>query len=170
MTPDLAPNEKILWQGRPNAAPHITANHILRLLRGLIMLGLFLYIIARLNMGLSQYFDIQVIVFALFFLAVPLDILKSAYIRKISTYALTSHRAIIQMNIPFTGKRTQFYPILPTTAFETLKRKALTSLLFATPKRPFWDLRGQPAKVGFERITDGDHVFALITQIQRGDA
>jgi hypothetical protein len=165
----LPPSEHILWQGRPNARPYITAAHLLRLLRGLIMLGLFLYILARLQMGVGQYFDIQVIVFSLFFLAVPLDILKSAYMRRISSYTLTNRHAIITTDIPLTGQKTQFLPILPDTQFDVLRRRGFTTITFATPKRSRWDLRGQPPKIGFERIDDGDQVFALMGQIQRGE-
>ena len=168
MTP-LPPDERILWQGRPNARPFITAAHLMRILRGLIMLGLFLYIIARLQMGVGQYFDIQVIVFALFFLAVPLDILKSAYLRRTSHYTLTNRHAIITTNIPLTGERTQVLPILPDTQFDVLRRGPFTTITFHTPKRSRWDLRGQPPKIGFERIGDGDQVFALMGQIQRGE-
>jgi hypothetical protein len=121
----LPPSEHILWQGRPNARPYITAAHLLRLLRGLIMLGLFLYILARLQMGVGQYFDIQVIVFSLFFLAVPLDILKSAYMRRISSYTLTNRHAIITTDIPLTGQKTQFLPILTCCAAEASPQSPL---------------------------------------------
>ena len=169
MIPPFPPGEHIVWQGRPNARPFITAAHLLGILRGLIMLGLFLYIIARLQMGVGQYFDIQVIVFALFFLSVPIDILKSAYLRKVSAYILTNKRALIITSIPLTGERTQILPIAGDTQFNLLRSGPLTSITFATPKRKAWDPRGQAPKIGFERITEGDKVFALMGQIQRGE-
>lgn len=165
----LSPNERVLWHGRPRAGLVLTPAHLFSLLRGLLALALFLYVIARLNMGVSEYFDIQVIVIAIFFMAIPIDILKSAYVRRISAYTLTSHRAIVQLDMPFYGQMVRAYPILPDTVLDFARGRKKSSIFFGTLRRKFWDPRARTARVGFERITEGDAVFALIGQIQRGE-
>ena len=164
----LLPDERILWQGRPSAGLLVTPAHVFSLLRGLLALGLFLYVVARLNMGVSDYFDIQVIVIAIFFMAIPIDIIKSAYVRRISSYTLTNRRGIMQMDMPFWGQRLRSYPILPDTMVDFARGRVKSSIFFGTVTRKFWDPRSKQARTGFERINDGDAVFALIGRIQRG--
>lgn len=163
----LAPGETLLWQGRPDASPVFTRQHLFTLIRGGFALGLFLYILAQLNMGLAPYRDIQVIVFVLFFMSIPIDIVKQAFTRRISRYALTDQRGIIAVNMPLFGTRVLSLPILPDTGFDVLHTRRWTTLLFATPKRAWWDLRATPAPVGFERIADGAAVLAQIRSLQR---
>lgn len=165
----LGPTERILWQGRPSAGLVVTPTHLFSLLRGLLALGLFLYVIARLNMGVSDYFDIQVIVIAIFFMAIPIDIVKSAYVRRISSYTLTNQRGIMQMDMPFFGQVIRSYPILADTVLDFARGRKKSSIFFGTVKRKAWDPRAKTARVGFERIADGDAVFALIGQRQRGE-
>ncbi|MGL6211934.1 MAG: hypothetical protein ACRC14_19080, partial [Paracoccaceae bacterium] len=132
-------------------------------LRGLFALALFLYIIARLNMGVSQYFDIQLIVFALFFLSIPLDIARSVMTRRFSTYTLTSRHAITTLALPVFGTTTRSIPLLPTTEI-THHRGRFSTLSLSGPKHPWWTFRSN-API-FERVPDGDHVARLIAQAQ----
>jgi len=159
--------ETTLWQGRPNTAPYLTPKHLGTLLRGLFALALFLYIVARLQMGVSQYFDVQLIVFGLFFLSIPLDIAKSMLTRRFSTYTLTSRHAVVTLTLPLFGQTTRSIPLRSTTEI-THHKGRFSSLSLSGPKHPWWTLRTN-API-FERIREGDHVAALIASAQRGAA
>lgn len=163
----LAPGEHLLWQGRPDAWPVFTRHHLFTLARGGFALVLFVYILGRMNMGLSPYRDIQVIVFVLFFMSIPIDLFKSAFTRRISRYALTSQRAMVRIDMPLFGSRTLSVPILPDTRLDVLHTRRRTTILFAAPTRAKWDLRAAPARIGFERIEDGAAVLALLRKVQR---
>jgi hypothetical protein len=167
-TATLDPGEQILWQGRPNARPFITLSQIGRVIRVLIAIVLLLYVLARLGYGLPPLTDIRVIVILIIFQAVPLEILKSSLLRRRTHYTLTTHRAIIDVDLPITGRVIRSFPILPETPIVFLPGRALSSLYFGEKKRKLWDLRGYLSAPGFERIREGERVFALIGQLQRG--
>ncbi len=156
--------ETLLWQGRPDTAPYLNLKHLGTFLRGLFALALFLYIIARLQMGVSQYFDVQLIVFGLFFLSIPLDIARSVLNRRFSTYTLTTRHAQTTLTLPLFGTTTRRIPILPTTEITHHKHR-FSTLSLSGPKHPWWTFRTNPPI--FERIKDGEHVAALIAKAQR---
>lgn len=158
------PSERVLWQGRPTTAPYLTLKHLGTFLRGLFALALFLYIIARLQMGVSQYFDVQLIVFGLFFLSIPLDIARSVLTRRFSTYTLTNRHAVTTLTLPLFGTTTRRIPILPTTEI-THHKGRFSTLSLSGPKHPWWTFRTN-API-FERIREGEHVAQLIAKAQR---
>jgi hypothetical protein len=169
--PDLRPNgppDTLLWQGRPTTAPYLTLKHLGTVLRGVFALALFLYIIARLQMGVSQYFDVQLIVFGLFFLSIPLDIARSVLTRRFSTYSLTTRNAVTTLTLPLFGTTTRRIPILPTTEITHHRGRfgaRFSTIALSAPRHPWWTFRSN-API-FERIRDGDHVAALIAAAQR---
>jgi uncharacterized membrane protein YoaK (UPF0700 family) len=164
----LAADEKLLWQGRPDTGVFITGSQVGRTIRVFIALILLGYILARLGYGLPPMTDIRVIVILIIFQAVPLEIVKSAYLRRRTVYALTSSRAIISVQLPVFGQVIRSVPLTAMT--QTLYRagRVLSSLYFGVEKRKLWDLRGYAAADGFERIKDGQAVFALVGQVQQG--
>jgi len=135
-----APPQTILWQGRPTTAPYLTLKHLGTALRGLFALALFFYVISRLQMGVSQYFDIQLIVFGLFFLSIPLDIARSVLTRRFSTYTLTTRHAQTTLTLPLFGTTTRRIPIMPTTEITHHKGRfggRLSTLSLSGPKHPW---------------------------------
>jgi len=161
----LDPAERILWQGRPSAALYLTLRQAGKLAGGIFGLVLFLYLADRLQMQVAPMWDVWVIVLAVFFAAIPADILRAALVRRWSTCALTDRRALIATDLPLWGRTIRTIPILPATAVDhhTGRRG---SILFPGPRRLF----GTGPKTGFERIADSAEVLSLIRRIQRGDA
>ena len=168
MTPDLplSPGEGVLWQGRPDTSPFVTAAQAATLVQGAIALLLFVYLIARLQMGIPPLWDVRLIVLFIVFKTVPIEIVASVLMRRNTRYVLTGQRAIIARTSRLFGQNIRSYPIRPDTALDYQQGKRLASLYFAKPRTGlFAGLRPNPAP-GFERIPDGAKVFALISQLQ----
>ena len=161
----LDPTERILWQARPSAALYLTPRHAAKLASGIFGLTLFLYLAQRLNMAVAPYWDVWVVVLAVFFASIPADIFRAALIRRWSSYALTNHRALIATDLPLWGRVTRSIPIDAGTRIDH-HAGARGSVLFPGPKRLF----GTGPKTGFERIGNSDAVLALIRLIQKGPA
>jgi hypothetical protein len=161
----LDPTERILWQGRPSAAPYLSPRHAAKLASGTFGLCLFLYLADRLNMQVAPYWDVWVIVLTVFFASIPADILRAALVRRWTAYALTDRRALIATDLPLWGRITTSIPIDAATQVDHHSGHR-GSLLFPGPKRRF----GTGPKTGFERIENSDAVLALIRLIQKGAA
>ena len=158
----LEQGEKVLWQGRPSTAPHIGMRQLGKLASGLFGLMLFLYLADRLQMQVAPYWDVWVIVLAVFFASIPADILRGMLVRRWTHYALTDRRALIATTFPVYGEHVRSIPVLRDTRVDHLRGRRST-VLFAVKGRLC-----SGAKAGFERIAGGDDVFAMIGRIQRG--
>ena len=161
----LDAGERILWQGRPSAALYLTLRQAGKLASGVFGLTLFLYLAQRLNMQVAPWWDVWVIVLAVFFASIPADILRAALIRRWSSYALTNRRALIATDLPLWGRVTKSIPIDPATPIDHHSGRH-GSILFPAPKR----ILGTGPKPGFERIADSAQVLTLIRRIQTGAA
>ncbi|MEO8242032.1 MAG: hypothetical protein ABI832_06935 [bacterium] len=162
----LDPGETLLWQGRPGAGLAFGLSHGLRLLRSAIMLGLFLYLLARLETSIATYLDVRLIVLFVFFLPVPLDLVKSMITRSLQSYALTPSRAIIVTWMGPFGRKVQSCPLAPGVPL-TLLQGRRGSILFTPTPRWFTGLITAAPVVGFERISDAPAVYTLMLQAQR---
>ena len=158
----LEAGEKVLWQGRPSTAPHIAMRQLAKLASGLFGLGLFLYLAGRLQMQVAPYWDVWVVVLAVFFASIPADILRAMLVRRWTHYALTDRRALIATAYPLYGERVQSIPIQQGTRVDHLRGRR-SSVLFPLKSRFCGG-----ANAGFERIDGGDEVCRLVGRIQRG--
>ena len=165
----LAPGERLLWQGRPDAWPVLRIGHVLRLLRGVVLLVAVLYILVRLRMTVPPLWDVRTLVLVVFFMSVPLEIIADALSRAMAHYALTDRRALIAWQRPLFGLRLRSIPIGPATVVDhEVGRRG--SVLFDAPGSRWAGFFGEPPRPGFSRITDSSAVFSLIREKQRGKA
>ncbi len=164
----LEAGERVLWQGQPSGGIHIGMRQLGKLGSGTFGLILFIYLADRLQMQVAPYWDVWVVVLAVFFASIPADIFRAALMRRRTSYALTDRRALVALDIPLYGRLTRAFPILPGSSVDVLKGRRLSSISF-TGKRGLFGGIGT-SRAGFERIADGDAVFALIGRIQRGAA
>jgi hypothetical protein len=163
----LDPGERVLWQGRPSAALHVGMRQAMKLAGGLFGLMLFLYLVRRLNMQVAPFWDVWVIVLTVFFASIPLDVLRGAWLRRRTRYALTDRRALIAVDYPVWGRLVRSVPLTAQTRVDYLQGRNRATLTFPLPRR--WPGFGAP-QAGFERIADGAAVFARIGRVQRGEA
>ena len=162
----LAPGEAVLWQGRPDTGAFVTLSQLLRLVRIVVMIGLFFYILGRVQKTIPPLWDVRVIVLAIFLQAVPSEIIRSVLRRRRTRYALTPTRAVIVTDQAIFGTRVQSIPLTPTTVIELQQGRTVLSILFPNAPKRGWSLLGEIPKPGFERLQDGHKVMAMIRQIQ----
>lgn len=162
----MAQGETLLWQGRPDAGWFITLSQAGRLLRTVIMIGLFFYILARLQKTIPPLWDVQMIVLFIFFQAVPSEMLRSVLRRRRSWYALTNRRALMLTDQAPFGQRSYEVALAAAPPVETVQSGAFVSIFFPTAPKRGWSLLGEAPKQGFERLRDGAGVLDLIRKIQ----
>ncbi len=126
----LGKGEDILWQARPNARPFINLRHVGTIAQGGLGLVLFLYLIARINMGIPPLWDVRAIVLLVFFKTVPIEITASALRRRWSSYAITQSRALIVTQLPFFGLRVRSFPIADPDRYRSSAWQTLFQPLF----------------------------------------
>ena len=160
----LDPGEPLLWQGRPSAGLNFTLAHALRLLRSAVMLSLFVYLVHNVSYGIANSRDVQVIVVLVFFLPVPLDLIKSMITRRMQRYAFTPCRAIIATRLGPFGRSIRSIPIIAATPLTLLR----SSILFSESPHWYTGLITSAPTAGFERIADAEAVFALMRHTQKG--
>jgi hypothetical protein len=170
----LDPGEKLLWQGAPAPGLRITLPMVGLSLFGLPFLaaglGTFGFGLVQLLGGRSLAeggTGLFLIAFSAPFAGVGGLMVfgtwyKAAHRRV--RYALSTRRAYVATS--WWKRRLESYPISPDTPLE-LERGPTDSIWFRTETRPNSDTT---TRVGFENITEGERVYALLRRIQRGEA
>ena len=90
-----------------------------------------------------------------------------AWRRRHTWYTLTDRRAFIATDTPFVGRRLKSYPIESDTSIDYAPGAPAT-IHFAHETRRTKNGSRQ-VDIGFERIDQGDEVYRLMRNIQRGD-
>lgn len=163
----LDSGEKIIWRGRPVEGIHISPSSLATTGFGIIFAGFALFwMIGAYQAGGNFWMS------GLLHFFVGLGIAFGSHVwawhsLRNSWYTLTNRRGIIATDRIFLGRRLNFYPIDSETQLE-YKTGSPASLFFAKELK-----RGQKGgrytvNVGFKRIADGDEVYRLIRNIQKG--
>ncbi len=162
----LAPGERILWQGRPEASFRLEPAHVVTGLAGLAMLGFILwgFLPAALSGRGAWSF---VLLPGLLVLGIivwgPLWTLQR---RRGTWYTLTDRRAFIATRLPLLGRDLERWTIRPQSRIRWDGNDPGT-VWFATRTERIDD-RSHEVPVGFERIAGAGEVFALMERLRRG--
>lgn len=163
----LDEDERILWQGQPNGSTGLKASSFFKIPFALFFTGfsVFWMVMAAQSGGVFWMFGL--LFFGVGVSMLFWEVFGGAIKRNSSHYTLTTKRAFIATNLPIQGKRLKSYPINSETPLE-FRDGIFPSVIFATEPR-----RGENGTydidIGFEGISDGRRVFALLRAIQRGD-
>ncbi|SMO62462.1 hypothetical protein SAMN06265173_107121 [Thalassovita litoralis] len=164
----LDQDEQILWQGRPDGAVVISPLSLLPALFGLFFAGfaLFWMIMASKAGGIFW-------MFGLIHFSVGLGLAFGAvfgkpYKYRHTWYTLTNKRAFIATDLPFRGKRLKSYAIDSTSPLSMEDEGRFAAVQFATETYRTKN-RTRTRRVGFDRITDGHHVYRLMRDIRSSD-
>ncbi len=161
----LEPGEDILWQGRPDPRPDWSALNPQRAATGaaLSLAALAWIVVAQGDSGpLLPALGLPVLAIGLYQIAG--HVLWDSFRRARSWYTLTNRRAFIATDLPLRGRQLRAYPITRDTIL-TFDNAPLASIGFAFEPVPM--KRGTRMRMlGFERIADGQTVFALIRGVQ----
>lgn len=163
----LERDEQILWQGRPDPGFRLLqGTRLTTMLFGLAFTAFALFwMVGAAEAG--GYFW----AFGLIHFTVGLGLsfgyqIRDWVTRRNSWYTLSNRRALIATDIPLQGRRLDSYPITADTQM-TLTEGKTDSVHFAT--RSWRNRHGiQSAPVGFEMISEGRKVLALMRKIQKG--
>lgn len=169
----LAPDERILWQGRPDGGFTLSAAQIAVAMFGMSFAGFAaLWIVLAARAG-GVFWALGTIHFSIGMLIALVGLFGGTFLRRRTWYTLSNRRAFIATDLPFMGRSLRDFPITPDTPI-TFHEGDLSSIMFAThsgvvdlapprhrPRRVY------TSRVGFERISDGRRVLAIFRQAQR---
>lgn len=166
----LAPGETILWQGRPDTRPQWAALTRQRMVPAAVftVVAVIWFVQAA---ALADRGGVAALMplLALPFLGIGLyhlggHVLWDAYRRGRTWYSLSNKRAFIATDLPFRGKRLKSYPITRETilSFDGAEPGSIGFAFEPVPMKRGTRMR----MVGFERIPDGNTVYALLRGVQ----
>lgn len=165
----LDAGENILWQGRPDGAVHFGVGNLPVVLFGLAFSAFALVWMIMASQAGGFFWMFGLLHFAvgigLAFGAIWWD----AYKRRHTWYSLTDRRAFIATDLPLFGRRLQSYPIEKDTALNYTPGSP-GAIHFAHETRRSSNGRHRTVEIGFEFISEGDTVYTLMRDIQKGDA
>jgi hypothetical protein len=158
--------ERIIWQGRPDAAISLRLQNYMLAGFGFVFAGfaLFWMIVAAGDGGFLWMFGL--IHFAVGVGIIFGAIYKSSYVRKRTWYTLTNKRAFIATVLPIRGKRLKSYPVTPETQLD-FHDETPASIYFSEDTRRKKN-GTYTVNIGFERIGDGREVYKKLRKIQGG--
>ncbi|MCG6903874.1 MAG: hypothetical protein LJE68_14465 [Rhodobacter sp.] len=156
----LRPGERILWQGGPKQAFYWRRQYNSGLFgAGAVLVILFFFL------GESETWVIwfMLVLAVVSVIGIPL---RDAVIRHHSFFTLTNRRAFIGTDMPVLGRRLNSYPIGAETELR-FERDLFSAIYFAheMKRTEHGEYR---VDIGFENIDDGDRVYDLMLQIQKG--
>ena len=157
----LKPDERILWQGAPQEVFY-WRHHYWRYLfgsgTGLVFVFLFF--------GETATPMYWIIIFVLIISGIGPPI-WDAIKRRYSFYTLTTERAFIGIDMPIKGRSLNSYPIDAKT--ELSMKKSLYDAVYFAHRMKETKNGAYRIDIGFESIEDGDKVYKLMSDIQRGE-
>ena len=163
----LDPGEEILWQGRPDARPHIDFSHPMMMVMGAFFMVFSLVWMNMASRAPGHFWMFGLIFFGIgFYNFIGVHFWKG-FQRAHTHYTLTTKRAFIATDL--LGRRTlKSYPIEQGAEIELIDGP-LATVRFARVHRKGKN-GGYYVPVGFERIAEGRTVYQHLRQIQQGAA
>lgn len=162
------PGEVLLWQGRPDTAIVWQRRHILPVILGLSVacIGIIWIFLTPLGGGYTIIMGLVLLLLAAF-LAIAPSVMASM-VRKASWYSLSNKRAFIAMDRAQVGRKLSTYVIDPEFDIKYDGNDPGTILFAIEIRHP--GSASYLAKICFDRIDDGQHVYDLMRAIQEGRA
>lgn len=161
----LDQDEQILWQGRPDGTIVFSLPAVLTTLFGIFFAGFALFWMVMAAQGGGFFW-----MFGLIHFSVGISIIFGAFLAKpfrhrYTWYTLTNKRAYIATDLPFRGKRLKSYVIDDNSPLSFEEAGRFATVHFATETYRVKN-RTRRRTIGFDRITDGHHVFRLMRDIK----
>ncbi len=162
----LDTDERILWQGRPNAGLALRSNDILVAVFGLCFSGFAVFWMKMAASAGGSFWAFGLIHFTAGLAVACGALFQPSIRRKFTWYTLTDQRAFVATALPWRRRTLDSYPITANTALR-FRDGRLPSIEFATQTIP-GRKRSHKKPIGFERIEDGADVYRLMRNIQKG--
>ena len=165
----LDPDERIVWQGRPDQGFHVDGGDLFGAGFAVVFAGFALFWMTMAARMGGAFWMFGLIHFSVGVGLVFKTILGPTLQRRQTWYTLTDRRAFIATDSARKGRQLQSYPIDPDIRISFYEGPPDT-LHFARETRQTDKGRSYTVPLGFERIADGQKVFALLRQVQRRKA
>lgn len=161
----LDPDERILWQGRPDGAVRWKFGHIASFIFGLFFAGFALFWMIMASRAGGGFWMFGLIHFSAGIAIAVGPPFWSAFRRRHTWYTLTDRRAFIATDLPLRGKKLTSYPIGESTVLDYDRDEPATIHFAHETVRTKNGSRRH--RIGFERIGGGADVYDLFRQVQR---
>lgn len=163
----LGPDERILWQGRPDQRFHLDISNLPLALFGAAFAGFALIWMLMAAQAGGVFWMFGLIHFSVGAAMVFGALAWPTFRRRRTWYTLTDQRAFIATALPLKGKRLDSYGIGPDTRLG-LNSGSPGSVMFASEERRGNKGRAYTVEIGFERIAEAREVHGLIRELQVG--
>jgi hypothetical protein len=161
----LDPEERILWQGRPDGGIVISVANIASGAFGLFFAGFALFWMIMASQAGGVFWMFGLLHFSVGIGISFGPIVGGAFIRRHTWYTLTDRRAFVATDVPIKGKTLDSYPITRDTRI-SFEEGGLSNIHFAEGMR-YRGGKKRLSPIGFERIPDGREVYRLLRDIQK---
>lgn len=162
----LDADEKILWQGRPDAALELTVPMLGKAAFGLMFMGIAVQWMIKTSQAGGYLWAFGLLHFSAGFGLMGMAVLGDSWRRRHTWYTLTNRRAFIATDMPLRGRKLRDYPITEDTLIN-FHDGHLPSVSFGfepVPMKRHTSMR----EVGFEKIAAGADVFKMIQSVRSG--
>lgn len=161
------PDEKLLWQGRPDPNFAWQKRHILPVILaiGVACLGVIWIFFTDLGSGYTVIMGVILLLLAVFLAIAPP--VMAMMVRKASWYSLSNKRGFIAMHRPNLGRKLNAYAIEPDFDIK-FDGKTPATIYFAIAPRINGN-RADLMKISFDLIEDGQKVYDMMRAIQKGE-
>ena len=164
----LDADERVIWQGAPVDRLRIGWDKPIEPFFFLFFTGFSIFWMVGASQAGGFFWMFGLLFFGIGIYNLVLIHFWKAYERRNTHYTLTNKRAFIATQGGFKGKRLNSYPISDTTPV-SFSDGPLATIHFAS--RTAYGGRSRSTRtIGFEDITDGRDVYALIRNVQDGTA
>lgn len=162
----LDKDERILWQGQPDASITFGRDTVFGLLFGLAFAGFALFWMSMAARAGGAFWMFGIVHFSVGVGLCAGAVLWRPWTRHHTWYTLTDRRAFIATDLPVSGRSLKSYPITAGTVLETDGADPATIWFHEETRR---SRRGSYRhRVGFERVRDGAGLYRRMREIQKG--
>lgn len=163
----LDPDERIIWQGRPDGGFHMKPKNFILAAFGVFFAGFAAFWMVMASSAGGGFWAFGLIHFSVGVGVVFSAIYWNTFKRRRSWYAVSNRRAFIASEMPFRGRRLRSWPIDNQVPLE-LDEGAFSNVWFAKETRRSKKSGTQTVRIGFERLPEGRDVYRILRDVQRG--
>lgn len=163
----LAPEETVLWQGRPDSRIRFAPGNLKEIIPGVIFTGFSLIWMIMAAQGGGFFW-----MFGLIFLLIGLRQLTNGNLldarrRKYTWYTLTNQRAFVATDLPGQSRKLTSYPLNAASLLELEDTDPPTIWFTQGVERDWtnWTASHEP-RAGFRYVPEARHVLGLMRDIQ----
>lgn len=160
----LDKDEKILWQGRPDAAVKLRLSKLAGATFGIFFAGFAAFWMIMAAQGGGFFWMFGLLHFAVGVGVAAAALFGSAWRRRYSWYTLTDRRAFIATALPLRARSLKSYPITRDTVLNFDGGDPATIHFNHELRRR--KNGSEKVAVGFERIAHGSEVYRMMRGIQ----